>query len=126
MASVREALADSLVAALPRKSYVVIPDERSLDTLDRRTIIVSQQGFAPFIASPLSHLTVRFTVRVISPLTDLTLAEDDLTDAVSDVCFTVEALAGTTWTDAQKVIHNTRYLAYDISVEVTANKKKEA
>jgi hypothetical protein len=122
-ADIRTQFADILAAALPRKSYLIVPDERSLDTLDRRTIIVSQQGFAPATISPLTYLTVRFTVRVLSPKTDLMQAEQDASDATSDVCTTITKL-GTdiVWTDANKVLARVgaaQYLGYDITVEAT-------
>ncbi|MAT17185.1 MAG: hypothetical protein CMF56_01280 [Leifsonia sp.] len=123
--NIRETIGVTLAEALPAKSYLVVASERPVATIDRRTVIVSQQGFTPFADSPLTHLTVRFIVRVLSPITgDIAKAEDDLTDAVSDVCFAIEDLDGVTWTDATKVLHN-NYLGYDITVEATV-KKKEA
>jgi hypothetical protein len=126
---IRTQLADVLTAALPRRGYFIVPDERSLNTLDRRTVIISQQGFSPSTVSPTSLLTVRFTVRVISPKTDLMQAEQDASDAASDVCAALTKLGtGITWTDASKVLAKVsaaEYLAYDISVEATTRITKE-
>lgn len=123
--AIREDFAAALTTALPARRYLIVPNESTLATLDRRTIRVSQQGFAPFPEAPLSHITVKFLVRVISPIADdIVKAEADLDDAVSDVCFAIEGLDGFTWTGAEKVTVDNRNLAYDVTAEATTRKRE--
>jgi hypothetical protein len=121
--SPRQLLADGYRDTLPGKAYFIVPDARTLEQVETRTLQVSQAGFRPHPTSPLTHIIIRFTVRVISAHTDFGKAEDELTDAVSDVCFATEQMPGATWIDADKIIHQNRYLAYDVTVEVSAKKK---
>ena len=129
MADPRLTLAAGITGALNggkkvKDKFVVVPDERSIATIDRRTVIVSLQGFEPLAAAPLSGLNVGFIVRVISPLSNLIAAEGDAWDAATDVAFAIETIPGVTYIRAKKVLHADRYLAYDLEVEADAKKKE--
>jgi hypothetical protein len=120
-----EALASINAGKVGTKAkYFIVPDERPLATLTRRTVIVSLQGFGPIVAAPGSGLTVRYTVRVISPVTDLPGAEFDAWDAATDVAVAIDLIPGANYTTAEKVLHADRYLAFDLAVEADAHKKE--
>jgi hypothetical protein len=108
-----------------KAKYLIIADERPLATLSRRTVIISLQGFVPIAAAPGAGLTIRYTVRVISPVTDLPGAEADAWDAATDIALAIDAIDGANYTEAQKVLHGeNRYLAFDLTVEADAEKKE--
>lgn len=121
------ALADALRTVVnagrkPRDRYEVIPDERPVASIERRTIIVSLQGFEPTTAAPLAAITIRHTVRVLSPKTIMSEADVDAWDAATDVARAIDGIDGATYRDATKVLAD-KYLAYDITVETDATWK---
>jgi hypothetical protein len=122
MVSMRKQLAAALTAALPRAGYRVLDNEKARATLDRRLVRVSQMGFSRLPEAPQAALGVRFNVRVTSNVADLDAAEDQLTEAVAEVCFALESVPRIRWTEADKVMDGDR-LAYDITVTAIARKE---
>lgn len=115
---IREALADG-----PLADIKIVTSERDIGKIGRAAIIVKQQSIGRLPAAPLSHRNVGVIVTVISAHQDLDRAEDDLDVIVPDVLNALDNQAILTWSGAAKVGWGESNLAYDITLEVIADKE---
>jgi hypothetical protein len=125
MAEIRQQLADAIKSGLTNaRRFRIVSDEKAVARIERPLIRVSQKGFARTPEAPLRNLTVRFNVRVTSPLADLDAAESQLNELVPEVLAVIETIPRVKWTDAEKVLDpDVDRLAYDIPLTIIARKE---
>jgi len=119
---VRAWLDANLKPLLPTK-WKWIPYQRDVDTLSAVTVWWKQSRITPDAAAPIGALKVEGTLTIASNLTDVTKAEEQLDQAVTDLCAAIDGLKGLAWTEATKVLVNDQgSFGWDISVWTTATK----
>jgi hypothetical protein len=119
--TVRAELAALLAPLLP-KDWLIVPNERAIETANRTVLRLSQQSIQRHPQAPLGAVLVTFKAAVIDPGTDIERAEDNLDDAVTSLLFAIDALGGSVaWTDANKALFESN-LGYEISLTVTVSK----
>jgi hypothetical protein len=116
----RDNLAAQLKTRLP-KGWVIVPFSRNLDTVSKTTVMLHATEIRPSVAAQ-GLLEVDFIVTVVSPLTDVTSAADELDDQVLDLILDLQ-------TDAPGLVfHNATptlvqdYLAWDLNTTIHARK----
>lgn len=116
----RQALTDALETAFP--DWLVVPSERTPDTLDRPAIIIKQRTIQPLDAAPLSHYGITCLVTIVDDQTDFDLAEDSLDTNVLSVWELLMSLSNVHPTKAEKAMFNQTNLSYDIETDLTVQK----
>ncbi len=105
--------------------WTVIAEQRFPETVSRTTVIVQHTRIEPLPEAPLGHLRHTLTLSVIDPHTDIAAAEDALDEALVEVIQALDTHASISWTEAEKVVHADRYVAWNITVTVITNKTEE-
>jgi hypothetical protein len=125
MAQIRQQLSDAIKARMTdTRRFRFVTDEKAVGRFSRPLIRTSQKGFTRIPEAPQSGVTVRFNIRVTSPLADLDEAEEQLNEIVPEVCYAIEGIPRSKWTDAEKVLDpDADRLAYDITVTVLSRKE---
>lgn len=123
MSTARQQLAAALKPLLP-KDWRIIPYQKNLDALSTTVVMLKLSHLTKLPAAPLSHVRTTWTITVADPSTDIEKAEDALDDEVTSVCLAINQIPGIKWVDATKVTFQDKYLAWDITSELTANNKK--
>ena len=121
MATIRAQLATQLKPLLPR-AWKIVDHQTNLDVLDNPVVMLKQQSIRRAPAAPQGAHIVSFTVTVVAPQTDLQRAEDALDEKVDTLIHALDANQSLNWTDAEKVLFQDSYLAYDITLEVISRK----
>lgn len=124
--SIRADVAQLIRTALaggPLADIKIVTSEREIGRIDRAAVLVKQQSIARLPAAPLSHRNVGLIATVISAHQDLDRAEDDLDVIVPDILDALDNQATLTWRGATKVGWGESNLAYDITLEVIADKE---
>lgn len=118
--TVRDKLAAQLKTRLP-KGWVIVPFARNLDTVSKTTVMLHATEIRPSDAAQ-GLLEVDFIVTVVSPLTDVTRAADDLDDQVLDLILDLQTDApGLVFRNATPTLVQD-YLAWDINTTIHARK----
>jgi hypothetical protein len=118
MTSTRIEASTQIRAAMP-KTWAYIDDERSLNVINRPTLIISQRNLEPSTIAPLSLITVTLAVIILSEHTDPTASENALDDLLIIALQGIGTLAGLTWTNASKIVHLDRFMGYEITTIAT-------
>lgn len=121
MALVRKALEAQLKPLLPR-TWRIVPYQRNLDTIAHTTVMFKQTAIDKLPQAPQGVLIVDLTLTIISHFTDTVKAEDDLDDAVLELCLAMDANPHVIYGRADKVMFDDTHLAYDITIQTTARK----
>lgn len=121
---VRAWLDEHLEPLLPT-GWKWVPYQRDVGTLSAVTVTWKQSRILPLAESPIGSLRVEGTLTVATPLTDIEKSEEDLDQAVSDLCTAIDGIKGLAWTEANKVRvgpGDSAPLGWDIDVWTTATK----
>lgn len=122
MTNARKHLAERLTAILP-KGWRVVPYGTDLDVLSTPVVMIQQSRIKPSNHSPLGRHSVEFTVTLIDPSQDERLAEDHLDDQIDTLLYALETFGELVWTDAQRVLFQTTYNAWEISITLDTLRK---
>ena len=122
--SLRGALAEHLVPLLPA-GWKFIPNQRVPETLNQITVVLKYVSLERLQEAPKRHLSNRLILTIATPLGDTALAENELDDAVIELTSALDENNRITWTKADKVLVNDRYLGWDISLTMTSQPTKE-
>lgn len=117
--SMRSAAVDGLKTVFP-KTWSIIDDERSLNTITKPTAIVSLRTVEPSEFAPLSKMTVTLAIMILSPHTDAKASEDELDDLLVAALQGIHELPNLTWSTATKIVHLERFMGYEITTTATA------
>jgi hypothetical protein len=118
MTSFRKIAAGQLREALPKK-WVLVDDERTLNTISKPTAVLSQRTLEPAAIAPLSFVDITLALMILSEHTDPVAAEDALDDLLVEALTAIGTLSGLTWISATKVVHQDRYMGYEITTTAT-------
>lgn len=121
--SVRDRLVEELKAVLGKDVHV-IPYQDSVDTLDRRTVMVKQQTITRLPEAPTSKLRIDYVLTFISPALDPEAAEADLDQWVPQTLSDLD-MSWFAWTSAEKVLFDPLNTAYDVSSYVLTTSTNE-
>jgi hypothetical protein len=125
MSTARAQLAEALAPLLP--AYSIIPDPRSIATLDdtlKGTVQIVRAKFSPLPAAPQASYLEQMHVWVITHLKEQPDAEDDLDALVLEVTDALQALSRAGWDDAQRLTHIENHHAYRITATYTTDKEQ--
>lgn len=115
----RDKLSAQLRERIPA-GWVIVPFSRNLDSLSKTTVMLHATEIRTGPAQGL--LEVDYTVSVISPLTDVTAAQNQLDDDVLDVILDLqESAPGLVFKNASPSLVQD-YLAWDINTTIHARK----
>lgn len=120
--SVRAYLRDEL--GLP-SSWTVIPAQRFPETIARTTVVLQHARIERLAEAPVGNLRHEVVLSVVSPKTDIAAAEDDLDDAVTTLLSAIDGHASIGWTQAEKVMHQNTYPAWNVTLTVITNRTEE-
>ncbi len=107
--------------ALPAEWHV-IPEQRFPETISRTTVVLQHTRIERLPEAPLGHLRHTVTLTVADPHTDIAAAEDGLDDALTDLLSAIDAHSTIAWTEAEKVVHAERYVAWNLTLTVITGK----
>lgn len=105
----------TLAATSGLEDVQVIKSARATDSLNKPTLIVKTQGYVKMPAAPIKKRTGTFLAVLVSPLTDLDDAEDQLDDLL-DLLLPALFTSGLNWESADQTGFGDRYLSYDITL----------
>jgi len=117
--SMRSAAVDALTGVLPN-TWTIVDDERSINTINKPTAIVSVRTIEPSEFAPLSKLIVTIALIVLSPHTDSKASEDQLDTLLVEALTGINQLPNLTWSTATKIVHLERFMGYEITTTATA------
>jgi len=120
--SVREWLEDQLTPELP-EGWRFIPNQRMAATIDRITVVLKHTDIERLPEAPLGTLRNTVVLTVADPHEDQVRAENELDDAVLELCTAIDGLPNINWTRASKVLVNDTYLGWDITLTVISGKE---
>lgn len=121
MTTIRAQIEASLKPLLP-KAWTIVPTQRTLDVFTKPVVMLKQDRIEHAPTAPLAAHLVSFIVTVADPNSDPAAAEDDLDAEVSELLLALGAIDYLNWTEAQKVLFQDRYLAYDITLQAITRK----
>lgn len=122
--SVRTWLVDKLQPKLP-KTWRYITDERSLDDIDVPHVLLSHKSIQREPTNPQGHRRHTYTLTLLAPGVDFSQAETALGDDIEKLLLTLDTLdRGIAWDRAEKVLHASKYLAWEIDIFVITESKK--
>jgi hypothetical protein len=119
--TVREWLEGQLTALLP-DGWKIIPNQKTPQTIDVTTVVVKLTTIEPLAEAPAGSLSNGAVITIADPHKDDVAAENALDDSVLALCTALDALAGITWSKAQKVLVNDTYLGWDITCSILSTK----
>lgn len=119
--SVREFVRTELAAMVPT-SWTIIPAQRFPETISTTTAIIQHTRISRLVAAPLGHLEHEITISVIDPHTDITTAENELDDAITEVLTALDGHPDIRFTDATKTMHNDAYAAWNMTFRVLSRR----
>ncbi len=122
MASPRAALIGILEPLLP-SDWRIVRSQQSLDRLQKPVVILKQNRIEKNPAAPQGMHEIFFVVTVVSPLENPTKAEDQLDGSTNALIHAIDESASLSWTSAEKVLFNEKYLAYDLNVQLVSKKE---
>lgn len=93
----------------------VVKSARNVDRLNKPTLQVRTRGYDKLPAAPIKKRSGRFVATLISPLTNLDDAEDQLDDLL-DLLLPALFTSGIVWQSAEQVGWDDTHLAYDIDI----------
>ena len=120
--SVREWLQAQLRSELP-EGWKFIPNQRMAATIDRITVVLKHTDIERLPEAPLGNLRNTVVLTVADPHEDQVRAENELDDAVLELCTAIDGLPNINWTRASKVLVNDTYLGWDITLTVISGKE---
>lgn len=112
--SVRDDLVGAVEEAVPA-SWRVIPYQDSLDITDTVTVMFKQLSIQPLPAAPRSAYRVNYVLTLVPAAMDPANAEADLDAAVVQLLAALNPLDWFAWEQANKVLFQSTYMAYDIT-----------
>lgn len=127
MSTLRNELRDRLRPVIPAR-YVLRPNGLALETITKPVLQIKQLGIRPAEEGGTGQLKVEMVLTMVSPLTSPQKAEDELDDDVVEMLAALDTIGWLTWTRADKRTTgpDDRYLAYDITTEITTTIPEEA
>lgn len=124
MKAVRELIDQTIVKHAPQ--WKVLADEAKPDVLDRITVRIFNQRVRRAPDAPMGSYEHTVNIRLVSHVTDVTIAETDLEAALDSLLEVIErhlAPLGALWDEAEKVIDSdTQTLAWDIPVRLITSR----
>lgn len=120
--SPRAQLIRQLKPSLP-KSWRLIKFEDNLDEIDRITVMVRIQSVSRMPEAPQGFYLTTAVLELLTPQTDLSLAEDSLDVALFDLLDILNTIKPNLWVSTQKVLDaGTKRLAYDVTIHHVTTK----
>lgn len=122
MTSPRDQLLEWLTPVIP-EDWKLVGFERALDVLSQTTVQLKQSDIEKLAAAPVGVWSLSFTITLIDPHTDFSLAEPALDDDVLLLFKILDRLPSVNPTKATKVLAG-QNLAYDITVSVITQRDR--
>ena len=118
----REQLVAALTPLLP-EAWRVVPYSRSLDTLDRVTVMVHASRIEHAPQAPLSQHVTTLAVSVFDPQSDPERAQGALDDEVGALLFALDELPWVSWSSAEaSQLPDGGPLGWDVTLETITKK----
>ncbi|MBO1770458.1 hypothetical protein [Agrococcus sp. TF02-05] len=127
MSTLRNELRDRLRPVIPAE-YKLRPNGLALETITTPVLQIKQLRIRPAEEAGTGQLKVEMVLTMASPKSNPQAAEDDLDDDVVEVLAALDSIGWLNWSLAEKVTTgpDDRYLAYDITTEITTTIPEEA
>lgn len=120
--SVRDWLKEQLGPLLP-SGWVIIPNQRMPETIDRITVIIKHSEMERLAEAPIGNLRHRVILTIADPHEDDVKAENALDDSVLELVTALDGLAQISWSTARKVAVQDPYIGWDIELSVITKKE---
>jgi hypothetical protein len=117
----RNALAAILTPLLPT-DWKIVRSSVNLDRLAKPVVIIKQQSIERLSVANQGHHEIGFVLTIVSPLENLTKAEDQLDDSTNALIHALDD-GDVHWTRAEKVQYADKYLAYDVNLTLVSKKE---
>jgi hypothetical protein len=121
--SLRDQLAAELKALLPA-AWRFIPNQRMPQTISKVTAVLKLTRLEPLEEAPIGSLRSTIVLTVVSAHQDDVKAELELDDAVIEAATALDGHAWISWTGAEKVAVNEKYLGWDVTLTAITSSKE--
>lgn len=119
--SVRDQLVTLLTPKIPA-GWKLIPYQDNVDTLDTPTVMFKQMTIENASEAPQGNYLFGYTLTIIDGTTDPQVAEANLDDEVETLWVILDGMSQLNPKTATKVLFQSDYLAYDITVDIITAK----
>lgn len=121
--TIRTQLLAHLQPLLPEE-WTVLPYQANVSTIDRIVVVLKHNKISKDPDSPMGTVINEFIVTVVSPVSDIKTAEEQLDDAVLELITALDSHLQLNWTEAQKVLVSEKagYIGWDITLTIHTQK----